>query len=126
MCSVTDTSWGGEVGVICHPPNLFLFDGAASTAVPVQMAVAVYFLDKLALRAGHEKDDDEADTVGCCTLKVSVSYGVTGTAAQRVHCWCQCVVCKVMDARCLLRACWSTCLVRCVQPDAVCLHAVSQ
>ena len=35
-----------------------------------QMAVAVYFLDKLALRAGHEKDDDEADTVGCCTLKV--------------------------------------------------------
>jgi hypothetical protein len=38
---------------------------------PWQMAVAVYFLDKLALRAGHEKDDDEADTVGCCTLKVS-------------------------------------------------------
>jgi len=35
-----------------------------------QMAVAVYFLDKLALRAGHEKDEDEADTVGCCTLKV--------------------------------------------------------
>ena len=34
------------------------------------MAVALYFLDKLALRAGHEKDDDEADTVGCCTLKV--------------------------------------------------------
>jgi DNA topoisomerase-1 len=34
------------------------------------MAVAVYFLDKLALRAGHEKDEDEADTVGCCTLKV--------------------------------------------------------
>jgi DNA topoisomerase IB len=35
------------------------------------MAVAVYFLDKLALRAGHEKDEDEADTVGCCTLKVN-------------------------------------------------------
>lgn len=35
-----------------------------------QMAVAVYFLDRLALRAGHEKDEDEADTVGCCTLKV--------------------------------------------------------
>ena len=34
------------------------------------MAVALYFLDKLALRAGHEKDEDEADTVGCCTLKV--------------------------------------------------------
>ncbi|GIL73157.1 hypothetical protein Vretimale_4749 [Volvox reticuliferus] len=35
-----------------------------------QMGVAMYFIDKLALRAGHEKDDDEADTVGCCTLKV--------------------------------------------------------
>lgn len=37
-----------------------------------QMAVALYFIDKLALRAGHEKDEDEADTVGCCTLKVSL------------------------------------------------------
>nr|CAB46363.1 DNA topoisomerase I [Daucus carota] len=33
-------------------------------------AVATYLIDKLALRAGNEKDDDEADTVGCCTLKV--------------------------------------------------------
>ena len=37
---------------------------------PPQMATALYFIDKLALRAGHEKDEDEADTVGCCTLKV--------------------------------------------------------
>ncbi|KAI4320807.1 hypothetical protein MLD38_034252 [Melastoma candidum] len=35
-----------------------------------QIAVATYLVDKLALRAGNEKDDDEADTVGCCTLKV--------------------------------------------------------
>ncbi|KVH96852.1 DNA breaking-rejoining enzyme, catalytic core [Cynara cardunculus var. scolymus] len=35
-----------------------------------QVAVATYLIDKLALRAGNEKDDDEADTVGCCTLKV--------------------------------------------------------
>lgn len=35
-----------------------------------QMGVALYFIDKLALRAGHEKDEDEAETVGCCTLKV--------------------------------------------------------
>uniref|UniRef100_A0A061REY5 DNA topoisomerase I n=1 Tax=Tetraselmis sp. GSL018 TaxID=582737 RepID=A0A061REY5_9CHLO len=35
-----------------------------------QMGTAMYFIDKLALRAGHEKDDDEADTVGCCNLKV--------------------------------------------------------
>src|SRR6185436_21171180 len=28
-----------------------------------------YFIDKLALRAGNEKGEDEADTVGCCSLK---------------------------------------------------------
>eukprot|EP00798_Chlamydomonas_sp_ICE-L_P013943 gene13943-19879_t len=28
-----------------------------------QMGTALYFIDKLALRAGHEKDEDEADTV---------------------------------------------------------------
>uniref|UniRef100_A0A8C9CFD0 DNA topoisomerase I n=1 Tax=Phocoena sinus TaxID=42100 RepID=A0A8C9CFD0_PHOSS len=32
-----------------------------------QRAVALYFIDKLALRAGHEKEEGEtADTVGCC------------------------------------------------------------
>ncbi|CAM0902192.1 unnamed protein product [Alopecurus aequalis] len=36
----------------------------------MQIAVATYLIDKLALRAGNEKDEDEADTVGCCTLKV--------------------------------------------------------
>ena len=36
-----------------------------------QRAVAMYFIDKLALRAGHEKDEGEsADTVGCCSLRV--------------------------------------------------------
>ncbi len=31
----------------------------------------MYFIDKLALRAGNEKDADEsADTVGCCSLRV--------------------------------------------------------
>jgi DNA topoisomerase-1 len=28
------------------------------------------FLFKLALRVGNEKDEDEADTVGCCSLRV--------------------------------------------------------
>jgi DNA topoisomerase-1 len=36
------------------------------------MAVALYFIDVLALRAGHEKEEDEADTVGCCTLKARI------------------------------------------------------
>ncbi len=48
-----------------------------------QMAVALYFIDKLALRAGHEKDDDEADTVGCCTLKVGGR--VSGLVAGRTR-----------------------------------------
>ena len=35
-----------------------------------QLAVTTYLVDKLALRAGGEKDDDLADTVGVCTLRV--------------------------------------------------------
>ncbi|CAL4141523.1 unnamed protein product [Meganyctiphanes norvegica] len=35
-----------------------------------QRSVAMYFIDKLALRAGNEKDEDQADTVGCCSLRV--------------------------------------------------------
>lgn len=34
-----------------------------------QLATALYFIDKLALRAGNEKGEDEADTVGCCSLR---------------------------------------------------------
>ncbi|KAK3178962.1 hypothetical protein OEA41_001100 [Lepraria neglecta] len=34
-----------------------------------QRATAVYLIDQFALRAGNEKGDDEADTVGCCSLK---------------------------------------------------------
>ncbi|XP_075861079.1 DNA topoisomerase I, mitochondrial isoform X2 [Microcebus murinus] len=36
-----------------------------------QRAVALYLIDKLALRAGNEKEEGEAaDTVGCCSLRV--------------------------------------------------------
>ena len=35
-----------------------------------QRGVALYLIDKLALRAGNEKDaEEEADTVGCCSLR---------------------------------------------------------
>ena len=34
-----------------------------------QRATALYFIDRLALRAGNEKGEDEADTVGCCSLR---------------------------------------------------------
>ncbi|KAI9596558.1 hypothetical protein BDF19DRAFT_437860 [Syncephalis fuscata] len=34
-----------------------------------QRATAMYLIDRFALRAGNEKGEDEADTVGCCTLR---------------------------------------------------------
>lgn len=38
--------------------------------VNAQLATCVYLIDKLALRVGNEKSEDEADTVGCCSLRV--------------------------------------------------------
>jgi DNA topoisomerase-1 len=35
-----------------------------------QLATALYFIDKLAIRVGNEKSTDEADTVGVTTLRV--------------------------------------------------------
>jgi DNA topoisomerase-1 len=35
-----------------------------------QRATAIYLIDHLALRVGNEKGEDEADTVGCCSLRV--------------------------------------------------------
>jgi DNA topoisomerase I len=37
-----------------------------------QRATAMYVIDTLALRVGNEKGSDEADTVGCCSLRVEV------------------------------------------------------
>ena len=35
-----------------------------------QLGVCTYLIDRVALRVGNEKNEDEADTVGCCSLKV--------------------------------------------------------
>ena len=35
-----------------------------------QLGTATYLIDVLALRVGNEKSEDEADTVGCCSLRV--------------------------------------------------------
>ncbi|RWS14571.1 DNA topoisomerase 1-like protein [Dinothrombium tinctorium] len=46
-------------------------DFKAREMVKRQRAVALYFIDTLALRAGNEKEEGEtADTVGCCSLRV--------------------------------------------------------
>lgn len=41
----------------------------SKTMADRQRATAMYFIDRLALRAGNEKGEDEADTVGCCSLR---------------------------------------------------------
>lgn len=35
-----------------------------------QLGTAMWVIDKLALRVGGEKGEDEADTVGCCSLRL--------------------------------------------------------
>ena len=35
-----------------------------------QLGTALYLIDVLALRVGNEKSEEEADTVGCCSLRV--------------------------------------------------------
>mmetsp|Transcript_71409 Transcript_71409/g.165133 ORF Transcript_71409/g.165133 Transcript_71409/m.165133 type:complete len:911 (+) Transcript_71409:67-2799(+) len=43
----------------------------SKSIVERQKATATYFIDKLALRVGGEKNtEEEADTVGCCSLRV--------------------------------------------------------
>nr|ANM86236.1 DNA topoisomerase 1 [Stygiella incarcerata] len=49
-----------------------------------QRATAMYFIDKLALRVGNEKDDDEADTVGCCSLRVEHIQLVEGDEEKKI------------------------------------------
>ncbi len=34
-----------------------------------QLGTATYLIDTLALRVGNEKSEEEADTVGCCSLR---------------------------------------------------------
>jgi DNA topoisomerase I len=46
-------------------------DLVSSDSLTRQLATAVWVIDRLALRVGGEKDtEEEADTVGCCTLRV--------------------------------------------------------
>ena len=42
----------------------------SSNIITKQLACALYLIDNLALRVGNEKGEDEADTVGVCSLRV--------------------------------------------------------
>jgi DNA topoisomerase-1 len=59
-----------------------------------QLGTATYIIDKLALRVGNDKDEDEADTVGCCSLRVEhlkllpgnqVEFDFLGKDSMRYH-----------------------------------------
>ncbi|TKR95606.1 hypothetical protein L596_009749 [Steinernema carpocapsae] len=55
---------------VAHIREVYTSDWKSKEMRVRQRAVALYFIDKLALRAGNEKDVDEAaDTVGCCSLR---------------------------------------------------------
>jgi len=59
-----------------------------------QRATALYVIDHYALRVGNEKDEDEADTVGCCSLRKEhiklsppdkVEFDFLGKDSMRYH-----------------------------------------
>lgn len=59
-----------------------------------QRATAMYLIDRLALRNGNEKGEDEADTVGCCSLRfehvtltppTKVTFDFLGKDSIRFH-----------------------------------------
>ena len=73
--------WQGLLqGLIDKIRRVYESDWDSSDYQAQQMGVAMYFIDKLALRAGHEKEEDEADTVGCCNLKVGTRVALCCSA----------------------------------------------
>lgn len=56
-------------GRIADIRSAYRNDLRSETMADRQRATAMYLIDTLALRAGNEKGEDEADTVGCCSLK---------------------------------------------------------
>ena len=61
----------------------------------VQLGLATYLIDQLALRVGNEKGEDEADTVGTCSLRVEhislvdgenkITFDFLGKDSMRYH-----------------------------------------
>lgn len=50
--------------------KIYKKDWTSDVVMIRQRATALYFIDVLALRCGHDKADDQTDTVGCCSLRV--------------------------------------------------------
>lgn len=48
----------------------YMADLKSEDSLVMQRATAMWVIDHLALRVGNDKGKDEADTVGCCSLRV--------------------------------------------------------
>jgi DNA topoisomerase-1 len=48
----------------------YMADLESEDTTVMQRATAMWVIDHLALRVGNDKGKDEADTVGCCSLRV--------------------------------------------------------
>lgn len=57
-------------GMVDKVRDDYMSNMETSDRVKQQLGLATYFIDKLALRVGNEKGEDEADTVGCCSLRI--------------------------------------------------------
>jgi DNA topoisomerase-1 len=71
----SDRSKYGKAAKLCdkivHIRKAYKKDLKSKDKETKQLATAVWVIDRLALRVGGEKDtDEEADTVGCCSLRV--------------------------------------------------------
>ena len=71
----SDRSKYNKAGLLCENIGKIRSDTKkalrSKDMVKRQLATAVWVIDRLALRVGGEKDtDEEADTVGCCSLRV--------------------------------------------------------
>ena len=59
------------MGRVSDPDSVASVRGVSLLTTRSPPPLQVYLIDKLALRVGNEKNtDEEADTVGCCSLRV--------------------------------------------------------
>lgn len=71
----SDRSKYNKAAVLCekiiHIRKSYRKDLKSKDSLTRQLSTAVWVIDRLALRVGGEKDtDEEADTVGCCSLRI--------------------------------------------------------
>jgi len=56
-----------------------------STIKNKQLALACHFIEKLGIRVGNEKYEDESDTIGCCTLEKQNHVNIVDVAKRSIR-----------------------------------------